>query len=270
MKWHSFFFLFLGVLSGTFISLVSLPEIKESKERRAFLGPAYLNSPNSTEVARQAGDDYLRIIQSSCRNGGEDPALTREGSIDRLRKLYDLAVIPVWTFTNRTNGLYLRQGSLNGDPSSWWNWNLILGDTVAIGSHLTRLAQETCGTGGGTGDDIRMGLVASLRTGSRLLSGNPQLVTSLTGIFWGERAEEVLKACPSLGGDPEVQNSLSEYLELCTVRPGIEWETIVLPAMVPNYQTSIDAVAIDRMVLSTEKLQRELSKFLNSSRRVDN
>lgn len=149
MKWHSFFFLFLGVLSGTFISLVSLPEIKESKERRAFLGPAYLNSPNSTEVARQAGDDYLRIIQSSCRNGGEDPALTREGSIDRLRKLYDLAVIPVWTFTNRTNGLYLRQGSLNGDPSSWWNWNLILGDTVAIGSHLTRLAQETCGTGGG-------------------------------------------------------------------------------------------------------------------------
>lgn len=270
MKWNSLFFLFLGVLSGTFISLCSLPEINKFKERRALLGPTYLNSPNSTEASRQAGDEYLRIIQSAGLNGGEDPALTSEGSIDRLRKLYDLAVIPVWTFSNKTNGLYLRQGSLNGDPSSWWNWSLILGDTVAIGSHLTRLAQETCGNGGKDGDDIRMGLVASLRTGSRLLSGNPQLVTSLIGIFWGERAEEVLRACPSLGGDPEVQSSLSEYLELCTVRPGIEWETIVLPTMVPNYQASIDAVSIDRMVLSTEELRRELSKFLNSSRSPNN
>ena len=270
MKWESVFFLFLGAVSGAFIALVILPDIKRSGEKTNPSVPEYLAVPNSTETSFWAGDEYLRILQSAGGDGGGRGDMpSPASSLERLKKLYTLSSIPVWTFSNREDGLYLRQGYLNGKPDSWWNWSITLGDTVVVGSHLVQLAGEGCRAGGRAEEDLRMGLVAALRAGARLLAGNPQLVTGLAGIFWGEKAEEVLAACPSLAGDKEVRLALQEYVQLCTVKPGIEWETIVLPALVPGYQASIDARAIEKMSKTAEELKGKLREFLLPIGEVD-
>lgn len=249
------------MLSGGFVALVVFPDLQQSRGTERDTHPSFLMTPNSTKSSQEAGDAYLRLMKADCGADGRPNSPTIETSLDKLQQLYELSKVPTWTFSNKQQGLYLRQGRLNGDSSSWWNWSISLGDAVTIGSHLVEVARSTCRDDEGSLEKTRRGVVGALRAGSLLLEGNPTLITGLVGVFWGEKATAALEECHLLRGDKEIQGAIDDYIDLCTIEPGVEWETIILPALVPGYHAGVDEGAILKMRDDTVNLKQRLQKI---------
>lgn len=255
MKLNDFYFLLLGAFSGSFIALAGVSSMVRKDSDKTTRDPLYIMVPNAGESSRKAGDDYLRIIQSQGERA-ETPV------ISRFRSLYELSKVPVWSFSNAEFGLYLRNGTINGEPDSWWNWSIILGDAATMGRELPKISKTLCEADPSSKESLRVAVVGALRTGSRLMAGTPTLITGLIGMFWGEMGAEALGVCPSLLEDEEVRTAVKEFSELCTVEPGIEWEMVVFPRLVEGYSPSLSEYSAGELRERAGRLKSKLLIFL--------
>ena len=263
MKLNDFYFLVLGAFSGLLVSLTIFTGLSENRLGKTISEPRYIMVPNETDISRKAGDDYLRVIQSQTEHEKTGKRGEKGDTLlSRFRELYELSKVPVWSFSNEEYGLYLRNGAVNGEPGSWWNWSIILGDAVSIGRELPRMSEALCEESDLKKEDLRVAVVGALRTGSRLLAGNPPLITGIIGLFWGEVGAGALEGCPSLLEDSEVRSAVKEFSELCTVEPGIEWETVVLPQLVDGYSPALNDHSAGELRDKASRLKSKLLSLL--------
>jgi hypothetical protein len=165
--------------------------------------PNILRVPNSTQASKGAADQFLKEV------------LTKQPPKSALEKIEKLVAKPIWTFSNSTPNLYLRDGQLNNPEDVGLNWTIPLGQTKAICEELRQNCQNS-----DPQISERAHLLA-LQIANRLLQGHPDIPQAILGLYWARQSIETLKPEKIT---PKIQEELQNFVDLSPLDYAYEWE----------------------------------------------